>query len=391
MTVQTTQPASEVALAVRQDPPQRATGLSLWVEAAQEAQTLARALVQSFFVPQAYKVNIPPRASREEVDAALEVAVANATGAILLGQSLSTPAFEIDPLTALQNIYVVHGRPGMYAKFKVGLAQAHGHRITDIEYSPESCTVEGQRKGTDQVVRITVTMDDAKRAGWTSNKKYSETPADMLWARAASRVVDRIASDALFGIASLEELETDEPAAAAPARVTIDDVRGTAPVPEQQALTGTVTSNPIRATVTAAPAASAPAEPAPPELVDEGTWNAINAAFVRLGVTGAGVRQRRETAIRRIIDRPETPAEAGTSPRTWLTQHDATLVVGTLQGTDRDGIAVLLGEQRREEDEPGDVDLGDADPDGDSDFVPEPDDAERAAEAPQGEEPAGWR
>ena len=187
-TVSTVSPGAPGPITLHQQPAPRATGLALWVEAAGEAQTIARALVQSFFVPQAYKPHIPPRASQEEVNAALEVAIANATGAILLGQSLSTPSFEIDPLTALQNIYVVHGRPGMYAKFKVGLAQAHGHRVTDIEYGPEQVTVEGQRKGTDQVVRVTITMDDAKRAGWaTPTSQYSKVPADMQIGRASCR------------------------------------------------------------------------------------------------------------------------------------------------------------------------------------------------------------
>lgn len=399
MSIQPIQPAPDAgALALPTVTGGNAGGLAVlqdWLTAADAASTLARSLVQSFFVPQAYKVNVPARASREEAEAALEIAVANATGAILLGQSLG-----LDPLTSLQQIYVVHGRPGMYAKLKVALAQARGHRVWDEEYSPEAVTVAGQRRGTDDVVRIRITIEDARRAKWTEqNANYGKTPADMLWARAASRVVDRVAADVLFGLASIEDLEDDEPAPAAAARVTIEDVRG--PVAEKVS---------PAALAAAAPAAPAPAEPEPPTLVDEPTWNAINAAFVRLGVTGPGVRQRRETAIRRIIDRPETPAEAGTSPRTWLTQHDATLVVGTLQGTDRDGIAALLGEAPTttrettaapahgeqvgtfQPPQPDDVDLGDADPDGDDDFVPEPDDDERAAAeaSTAGVEPKGW-
>ena len=41
--------------------------------------------------------------------------------AILTGRELG-----VGPMTALQQIYIVHGRPGMYAKIKVALAQAAG-------------------------------------------------------------------------------------------------------------------------------------------------------------------------------------------------------------------------------------------------------------------------
>lgn len=353
--------------------------ISEWLTAAQTAEQLVTPLITSSFVPDAFKPRVGANATDVERREAFETARANATSAVLLGLSLG-----LDPLTALQQIYVVKGRPGMYAKLKVALAQARGHRVWDEEYSAEKVTVAGQRKGSDDVVRITLTIADAKRASWTDNAAYSKTPADMLWARCASRVVDRIAADVLMGIASIEDLDDlDEPAPAA-ARVTIGDVRGTVVAP-------------AAAAVEAAPAAPAPAPvPAPaeqlPALVDEGTWNAINAAFVRLGVTGPGVRQRREAAIRSIIDRPADLDPAGASPRTWLTQHDGGLVVDTLQGTDRAGIAMLLGEQPPAA-PAADVDLGDADPEGDVDVVvPEPDDAERAAAAPiAGEEPDGWR
>lgn len=345
-------------------PPPRATGLSLWVSAANEAQEIARVLVQSFFVPAAYKPNIPPRASEQEAREAVEVAVANATGAILLGQSLSTPAFEIDPLTALQNIYVVHGRPGMYAKFKVGLALAHGHAVRDIEYGPERVTVEGQRKGSDEVVRITVTIEDAQRAGWTSSDTYKRTPADMLWARAASRVVDRIASDALFGIASVEDL-ADGPAVtveAAPARVTAESIIArTSPVEERVALTGTSTENPVRATVT--PAAEEPAPAAPP-MIDEKTWKAINRQWTALGVNGPGSVERRLAAVARMLGRPVANGSE-------LTADEGDIILATLSGLKPEDAALadILGER---------VDEPPAEPDSDED-------------APVVEEPPGWQ
>ena len=185
--------------------------LADWVTAAADAQSLARQLITSFFVPATYKPQ-----TRDGVEQAL----ANATGAILLGQALG-----LDPLTSLQQIYVVHGRPGLYSKMKVAIAQREGHRIWEEESSPTSVTWCGQRRGTEDVVRVTVTLEDAKRAGWTSNAAYAKTPADMLAARASSRVVDRIAGDALFGLSSVEDLEDVEPVAVT-ARVSASDLVG---------------------------------------------------------------------------------------------------------------------------------------------------------------------
>jgi hypothetical protein len=374
MTVQTTQPGQPgpdgAALALPAVTGGSMPGLAViteWLTAAQTAEQLVTPLISSSFVPDAFKPRISANAGELEQRQAFETARANATSAVLLGLSLG-----LDPLTSLQQIYVVKGRPGMYAKLKVALAQARGHRVWDEEYGPESVTVAGSRKGSDDVVRITLTMADAKRAGWTSNDAYSKTPADMLWARAASRVVDRIAADVLMGIASIEDLDdVDEPAPAS-ARVTIDDVRGSAPAKASPAAVEAV-----------------PAVAVEPEPIDERTWRAINAQFVTLGVTGPGQNEKRLTAISNIVGHE---VEKGRD----LTAIQGDLVLSTLQGLDRTRLAELVGVPAPQPAPApvGDVDLGDADPDGDVDDVPEPDDAERElveqAEA-IAQEPEGWR
>lgn len=194
-----------------------APALDEWLTQAASAGQLARGLVASFWVPAAYKPDIPRNADPEERAAAVEVAVANATGAILFGWRLG-----LDPMTSLQQVYVVHGRPGMYAKMKVALAQAAGHEVWDEVYTAERAVVCGRRRGSEQVVRIEITIEQARTAGWTSNAAYGKTPADMLWARAASRVVDRIAADLLHGITSIEDIEPDPEAA--PVRVSAAQV-----------------------------------------------------------------------------------------------------------------------------------------------------------------------
>jgi hypothetical protein len=178
--------------------------LGQWVEAASQAHRLVAGLVDTAFIPDSYRVKVDPRATPEQKAAARDVAIGNATAAVLQGVTLG-----IDPLMALQQIYLIHGRPGMYAKMMVALVQSRGHEVWTVEgeCTDTRAVVYGRRKGSENVERITITMDQARRAKWTTNQAYSTTPQDMLWARAASRVCDRIASDVLKGIASVEEIQ----------------------------------------------------------------------------------------------------------------------------------------------------------------------------------------
>lgn len=175
--------------------------LGEWVQAASHAHQLVAPLVNTHFVPDTYKPKVDARATAEQKAEATQIAVANATAAVLQGITLG-----LDPMTALQQIYVVHGRPGMYAKIKVALVQSRGHEVWTEDLSDTRAVVAGRRRGTDAIERVAITMDQARKAGWTRNDNYTKTPQDMLWARAASRVCDRIASDALMGIASVEEI-----------------------------------------------------------------------------------------------------------------------------------------------------------------------------------------
>lgn len=328
------------------------TVLHDWVAAADDAAALARQLVQSFFVPMAYKPQGPN---------GTEVAVANATGAILLGQSLG-----LDPLTSLQQIYVVHGRPGMYSKMKVALAQREGHRIWEEEYTPERSTWAGQRKGSDDVVRITLTIEDAKRAGWTSNAAYAKTPADMLSARASARVVDRIAADALFGLRSIEDLDDEPEPAPTVTRVSVDDITAAAPQAITVSVSGKVASGEdlaealrrsvTRETPTASPAAASPAARAPQEpevaaevgpaatstdvpMCTDAQYRRINAWFKASGidhVNGEGQAAARTRVVNMLVaDPPTRPLIAKWSE---MTEAEAKLVIDTL---DANGFAIV--------------------------------------------------
>ena len=136
-----------------------------------------------------------------------------AAAAILYGDEIG-----LTPTQALQSVHVISGKPGLYARAMVALVMSKGHEVWTVEETPAKVTVAGRRKGTQHVEQVTWTMDRARKAGYTSNKKYDQNPEDMLYARAAATVCRRIAPDALAGLAyAVEELELDD----APASVTV--------------------------------------------------------------------------------------------------------------------------------------------------------------------------
>lgn len=153
------------------------------------AMTVANGIVGTSFVPQHF------RGKPEE-----------AAAAILYGATLG-----FDPLTSLQQLYSIGGKPALYSRAMVAVVLSKGHKIWTVEDTPNSVTVAGQRKGSDHVEQITWTIDRAKTAGYTSNSNYKKDPHAMLYARASGDVARRIAPDALLGLAySAEELQLGE-------------------------------------------------------------------------------------------------------------------------------------------------------------------------------------
>lgn len=170
--------------------------LVAWAEGLAAAHRIGAALCQTTFVPQHF------RGKPEE-----------AAAAILYGDEIG-----FTPTQALQNLYVIGGKPALYARAMVALVQAAGHAVWTEEKTDETCTVVGVRRGTTQEVRETWTLARAQRAGYTNNKKYQTDPQAMLYARAASDVCRQIAADVLAGIGySVEEMQLVEDERPAPA------------------------------------------------------------------------------------------------------------------------------------------------------------------------------
>ena len=214
------------------------------VEQMQNANQLADALAKTAFVPQHFRGK-----------------PADVAAAILYGAAIG-----LDPMASLRSIYIVNGQPGMYARQMVAIAQNKGHAIWTEEATDESVTVAGRRRGSTTVERDTWTYERAKKAGYTTNKKYDTDPQAMLWARAASVIARRIAADALAGLdTSVEELR-------------VIDAEVVQTVPKRESATSLLT---------AAQPATAPAEEVTPEpdTITDGQQKKIGALMREAAIT----------------------------------------------------------------------------------------------------------
>jgi len=145
-------------LPAKQDPTQR---LRDWVDLFREVVKAAEFLSKTPFVP------------KEMLGKPADVAAA-----IMKGHELG-----MDPLDALANIYVIHGRVGFYAEFQRRRIIQAGHTFRVIESGDTRCIVEGIRKEGGEPQRASFSADQARKAGLDLGKY----PADKLIARATSR------------------------------------------------------------------------------------------------------------------------------------------------------------------------------------------------------------
>ncbi|NWO15738.1 MAG: hypothetical protein HLX46_02590 [Corynebacterium sp.] len=139
----------------------------------------------------------------------------DAAAAILYGAEVG-----LKPQQALQQVFVVHGQPAIYARTMAALLKAKGYKFSTVESTDESVTVEGvSPRGEHE--SSTWTIQRAKTAGYTSNKKYQTDPQAMLYAKAISEVARKLAPDVLLGIKyTAEDLEL-EPVKATATRMDV--------------------------------------------------------------------------------------------------------------------------------------------------------------------------
>lgn len=279
-------------LALRESDP---TGgrLVAWASSLTAAGKIGEALCATSFVPQHFR-NKPQEAA----------------AAILFGDEIG-----LTPTQSLQSVYVISGKPALYARAMVAIVLAAGHEVVTVKKTDGEVVVKGRRRGSQEWITESWTTQRARRAGYTNNKKYESDPQSMLYARAASDVCRQIAPDALAGIGySVEEMELVEPSKVTVARTantstTSTKVRREVAEPEIEA-------------IEAAPTDVVDAEVIEPELhiTDEQTR--------RMGelMKAAGLTTKPEALAycASVIDRD-------IASRDDLTEAEAALVIGQLE------------------------------------------------------------
>ena len=168
--------------------------MSKWLELFMGTAKVAGHLANTNFVPE------PLRGRPEDIAAAM-----------MKGLELG-----IDPLDALANMFVVKGRVGFSAEFMRRRVIEAGHEIQFDEQTDERCKVRGRRKGSQEWTTVVFTKQQATTGGVQNMQKWA---ADMLVARATSRLCRRVFPDVMSGAQIIEDvidgvvvdLPSDEP------------------------------------------------------------------------------------------------------------------------------------------------------------------------------------
>ena len=112
----------------------------------------------------------------------------------------------INPLTAVQNVFMIGGRPAYTAKFAVALCNRakvfagpirwkinKGEKKEDLEVTAYAPLNDGD------IAEVTLSWKIAAAEGWTRNKKYSTIPEQMLRWRSAKWLIDLHCPEILLG------------------------------------------------------------------------------------------------------------------------------------------------------------------------------------------------
>lgn len=137
----------------------------------------------------------------------------------------------LSPLQSMRSLYFVEGKVTLSADLIVALAKRHPEceffRV--VEATNESVTCETKRRSDPAPIKMTWTIDDAKRAGLLGKKNWACYPKAMLRARVSADLARAVYPDALMGIFDPEELGIEN---TAPAQViTTDGVIVETPLP----------------------------------------------------------------------------------------------------------------------------------------------------------------
>lgn len=157
--------------------------------------------------------------------------------AMLYGRELG-----LGPMQSLNLIQSIKGKVGLKPEGMRALVRQQGHRIWPEQMSDTAVTLCGWRHGdpADAVIRVTWTLEDAKRAGLGQGDNWRKYPRAMLTARATSELCRLHFADVIGGLSyTPEEIgDFDDAPEWAPAPPPAPDVEtGEIVAPSRQATT----------------------------------------------------------------------------------------------------------------------------------------------------------
>lgn len=197
--VDTPRPAAPIALANDQqlaggDTAERSISAFSSVNSFEAAQRMATALSKSSLVPKEYQGNLS--------NCLIAIELSSRTGASVL--------------MVMQNLYIVHGRPGWGAQFLIGTANTSG-RFTPLRFEWQGTkgkddwgcrAVAKDRRTGEELVGAWITWAMAKAEGWSdkSGSKWKTMPEQMFMYRAGTFWTRVYAPEIGLGMATREEI-----------------------------------------------------------------------------------------------------------------------------------------------------------------------------------------
>ena len=182
------------------------------IQSFESAQRIAASLADSALVPISFQ------GQKGLANCILAIEIANRMG--------------MSPFQVMQNLNIIHGRPSWSSQFIIGLIQG-SNRFDGFTYdeTADSCQCLAVLKTTgEQVSGPRITMDMAKKEGWTKNNKWQSMPQTMLRYRAASAFGRFHIPDLILGIQSVEEnevIEAEVSVASEPPESKLDQINST--------------------------------------------------------------------------------------------------------------------------------------------------------------------
>lgn len=186
-------------------------------------QRACKALASSTLVPKEYQGNLP-----------------NCIIALEMSQRIGA-----SPLQVMQNLYVVHGRPGWSAKFLVATFNQCG-RFSAVRYEwtgkqgndDWGCRAWATEKATgERIDGPLITIALSKKEGWyaKSGSKWQTIPELMLMYRAAAWMINTHAPEISMGLNTAEEMhDTFDARVGGDGTFVIDEVADLRPVVEAE-------------------------------------------------------------------------------------------------------------------------------------------------------------